>query len=89
MPYFDYEGDIHVHVDDFISACNSREIKELIEALVEDGHLPQSVLNTTTGNGGSGIAESEFENALDKLHGKWNVLTNDEEEVIVKISKRF
>ena len=90
MPYFDYDGDINIDVDDFLSACGSSEIKELIEALVEDGHLPQSVLHTIGDNNTNvGIAESEFEDALDKLHGKWNVLNKDEEEIIVKISKRF
>ena len=26
MPYFDYDGDIHVDVDDFLSACDGDEI---------------------------------------------------------------
>ena len=89
MPYFDYDGDINIDVDDFLSACGSSEIKELIEALVEDGHLPKSTLNVVENSNSVGIAESEFEDALDKLHGKWNVLSKEEEEVIVKISKRF
>ena len=88
MPYFDYEGDINIDVDDFISACDSRDIKDLIEALVEDGHLPKSVLETEVNNV-AGVAESEFENALDNLRGKWNRLTTEEEEIIVKISKRL
>lgn len=88
MPYFDYEGDIHVDVDDFLNACDSKEIKELIQALIDDGHLPNSV-SITTGLIGCGVAESEFEDALGKLHGKWSVLSKEEEEVIVKISKRF
>lgn len=87
MPYFEYEGDIDVDVDDFLNACNSSEIKELIKALAEDGHLPQSVLNTISSSG-AGVGESEFETALDNLRGKWNRLTTEEEEIIVKISKR-
>ena len=89
MPYFDYDGDINIDVDDFLSACGSSEIKELIEALVEDDHLPKSVLEVIQNKSSIGVAESEFEDALDKLRGKWNVLSKEEEELIVKISKRF
>ena len=88
MPYFDYDGEIHVHVDDFLSACRSNEIKELILALVEDGHLTKFSLKTLNVSGLC-AAESEFEDALDKLHGKWGVLSKEEEEIIMKISKRF
>jgi hypothetical protein len=33
--------------------------------------------------------EHAFENQLDKLHGKWNMLTKEEEEAIYSIAKRF
>lgn len=89
MPYFDYDGDIDVSVDDFLSACDSRDIKELIEALVEDEYLPESVLKTQSSNNPVCISESEFDDALNKLKGKWNVLSREEEEIIINISKRF
>jgi hypothetical protein len=83
MPYFD----VDVDVDDFLSACNSREIKELIQALVDDGHLPESISEFKSSN--IGISESEYEDALGKLHGKYHTLSKEEEEAIIKISKRF
>jgi hypothetical protein len=88
MPYFDYEGEVDIDVDDFLSACSSSEIKEIISALIEDGHLPKSSLQTVNSSGIC-VAEFEFEDALDKLHGKWGVLSKEEEEAIMKISKRF
>lgn len=88
MPYFDYDGDINLDVDDFLSACNSGDIKELIEALVDEGHLPKAVLHNFS-TSPMGVSEIEFEESLDRLRGKWNLLTKEEEELIVKISKRF
>jgi hypothetical protein len=90
MPYFDYDGEIHIDVDDFLSAIDVRERKELIEALVEDGHIPKSVLGASGGStNGASVCEFEFEQALDTLHGKYSRLTKEEEDIIIKISKRF
>lgn len=83
MPYID----IDIDVDDFLSACNSSEIKELIQALVDDGHLPESISEFKTNN--VSISESEYEDALGKLHGKYHTLSREEEQAIIKISKRF
>ena len=41
----EFDTYVDVDVDDFVSACNKKEISELIDVLVEDGHLPQSVLS--------------------------------------------
>jgi hypothetical protein len=83
MPYIDFDVDI----DDFLSACSSSEIKELITALIDDGHLPESISEFKTSN--VSISESEYEDALGKLHGKYYTLSKEEEETIIKISKRF
>ena len=34
-------------------------------------------------------ADRMFEKALNNLHGKWNLLSKEEEELILKISKQF
>ena len=39
-------------------------------------------------NNGS-VGETIFEVTLNKLHGKWNRLTNEEEDIIMKIANRF
>jgi hypothetical protein len=83
MPYLD----IDIDVDDFLRACTAREIKELIKALVDDGHLPKSISEFNSKN--VSISESEYQDALGKLHGKYYSLNKEEEEAIMKISKRF
>ena len=84
MPYFDYFGDFDVSVDEFLSACNKRDINDIITALREDGHLKNELEISKMS-----IPEQLFEEQLVKLHGKWALLTKEEEEMIVNISKRF
>ena len=90
MPKFsewvEVDADVDVSVDDFLSACSSRDIDDLIKALIEDGHLPK---HFNSRYDGMGIGESFYEAALDKLHGKWNCLSKEEEELIMNIAKRF
>jgi hypothetical protein len=86
MPYIEQDID----VEDFLYACRSRDIDELIDALIEEGHLPKSVKRTKhTDTTGASAPECEYEEALDRLHGKWNMLSADEEQTIISISKRF
>ena len=86
MPDFDYDGSIDIDVDDFIIACSSREIEEVIDELVERGYIkPSQVIHDSQMT----IPEQIFQEALQKLDGKWNRLTKEEEEIITNISKRF
>jgi hypothetical protein len=85
MPNFDQQID----VDEFLYGCTKSEIQEVIDNLIERGSLPESVKNMTKSSVQYSVAESEFEDALYKLHGKWNSLSKEEEQTIIKISKRF
>lgn len=86
MPYFDYDGNIDIDVDEFLSSCTLNEIQEIIESLVEDEHiLPSQIIHESQ----MSAPEQLFEKALTKLHGKWNQLTKSEEEILMAIAKRF
>ena len=75
-----------VDVDEFLSTCGQREIKELIKKLVKEGHIKKSdILNETKMSSG----EQVYENKLDKLHGMWNRLSKEDEEIIIKIADKF
>jgi len=78
MPYFETTPDeIEVDVDDFLSACSSSEIKELVQALKDDGHLDEGELN------------NDFDIALRKLAGNSWRLTKEDEEIILKIANKI
>ena len=78
MPYFETNPDeIEVDVDDFISACSSSEIKELIQALKDDGHLDEGEL------------DNDFDIAIRKLSGNSWRLSKEDEETILKIANKI
>ena len=85
MPTF-YAEDIDIDVDEFISSCDSSEIKELINCLVEGGYLNP---DRTISDRGMSVGESFYVEAIEKLANKYHMLTREEEELIIKISKRF
>jgi len=92
MPrFYEYE-EVEVHVDidvdDFLDKCNTSEKEELIKALIEDGYLKKDCREGFEDQKYS-VSEAFYQEALNKLHGKWNMLTKEEEETILNIAKRF
>jgi hypothetical protein len=78
MPYFETNPDeIEVDVDDFLSACSSSEIKELVQALKNDGYLDEGEL------------DNDFDIAIRKLAGNSWRLTKEDEETILKIANKI
>jgi hypothetical protein len=78
MPYFETNPDeIEVDVDDFLSACSDSEIKELVQALKDDGHLDEGELN------------NDFDIAIRKLAGNSWRLSKEDEETILKIANKI
>lgn len=85
MPSFtewaEVEVDVDVSVDDFLSECDSDDIKEIIIALQEDGYLtPKDLLIDSS--------DTELSQALSKIAHFRNLLTVEEEELIKKIGNR-
>jgi hypothetical protein len=87
MPTF-YAEDFKIDVDEFLSACSSREKEELIDALIEDGYLKENCRVDYKYELLS-VPESFYIDAIDKIKDRWNMLTQEEEEIILKIASRF
>jgi hypothetical protein len=86
MPDFDYDGYVDIEVDVFIRACNSREIGEVIDELVEGGYIkPTQVIHDSQMT----VPEQIFQEALEKLDGKWNRLSKEEEQTIILLANKF
>jgi hypothetical protein len=82
-----YRFEIDIDVDDFLNKCSSREIDELIDALIEDGHISKEAKDNVYDS--YNVSEAQYQEALKKLRGRWNMLTKEEEETILKIANRF
>lgn len=84
MPYF--ETELEVDVNDFLSSCTKSEIKELIEALQEDGWLiKESVAQTDKMN----LLDEEWLNVTNKLNNIRLRLSVEEEQMIKDIVNRY
>ena len=76
--------DFDVEVEEFLDDCDESEIDEIIQWLINENYLKgSSIIDQVS------VAESEFIEALDKIYTKWNVLSTEETELIINISKRF
>ena len=54
-----------------------------IDWLRDNGFIPEEDIDFRS------VSENQFEDALNKLHSKWNRLSQEEEDTIINISKRF
>jgi hypothetical protein len=84
MPEF--ETYIDIDPDEFIDNCSEREIGELIESLVESGYLTKTA---TTKPSEKNVLDLEWDEIMDKLIQNRIMLSNEEEEMIRTIAKRF
>jgi hypothetical protein len=79
MPYVD----IDIEIYEFVRSCSKNEIKELIEELIENDHLPKDVINTKGDikkeMSRKTNSELEFSEKLDKLKEKYFSLSQEEE----------
>ncbi len=84
MPYID----VDIEVNEFLSYCRKKDIKELIESLVVDGHLPESVLKINEDNKKT-FSEIEFSEKLEQLKSKYFSISTEEEEFFQSVFKRL
>jgi len=87
MPTF-YAEDIEIDPDEFVSSCSSREIEELIDALVEDGYITKPVNDIPLTD--KNLMDEDWDEVIIKIGGRGRLrLTNEEEEIIRKIANRL
>lgn len=73
---------------EFISLCNIHETQRLVEILEEYGHIGKHYKARGVNNR-PGPSEDLFEKHLTAIHGKWNMLSKEEESILLEIGKRF
>ena len=93
MPSFTEYGvevdvDVDITVDEFVSECSSREIIELITALVEDGHLKPSAVQGRIPNNLT-PKQLEFVEMLDVLFENYYSMSNEECELIEQLYRKY
>jgi len=84
MPEF--ETYVDVDVDDFVLSCKKREIKELVEFLVQQGHISSSAIPS---HESQGVLESFFMEKMDKLKEKYYRLSQEDEQILEDLFKKY
>ncbi len=89
MPYVD----IDIEIYEFVRSCSKSEIKELIEELIENDHLPKDVINTKGDVKKEMLrktnSELVFAQKLDKLKEKYFSLSQEEELSLNNIFNKY
>ena len=89
MPDFQVE-DIDIDPSEFVYTCNKREIKELIDTLIEENHIRQdAVINDETQITRANVPDCIFNDNLNVLSTNRLRLTIEEEDLINKLAERF
>jgi len=73
---------IDIDIDEILCEMSSKEKQKLVDDLYGDGYIPTKLV---VGD----VFSSDFDEACEKLKGNSWRLTNEEEEFILNISKRF
>ncbi len=76
--------DIDINIDEFVSACNTREKLKLLEVLSQDGYDPSTLIL----NSERGYDSQKFQKSLVKLlQGSYSLSKQDEEIINLIASK--
>lgn len=86
MPSF-YVEDVDVEVGEFLDACSKREIKTLIEYLIEDGHIGRDTQFVPNKN--RNHFDDEWDSIIGNLRSKRLIISDEDEKLIREISKRY
>lgn len=84
MPTFNKYVD--VDPEEFLEKCTDENVRELVELIKSEY---SGFLGINEQRNRWSIGEQEFESCLYALHGKWNMLTSEEEQIVKSIAKRF
>ena len=92
MPDFSCD-EISIEPYEYVRACRSSEIRELIIELVDEEHLPKSVLKLIDlgddGTTKTTYLENEFIEKINLLSQKYHSLTKEDEEFLEMIFKKY
>ena len=89
MPRFneydlDFDINVEVSVNDFLSECDSHDINNVINWLKRNGELSNNDVHEA-----NSLPHEMFLETVDKIVQNYYLLTNEEQELIEKIAKRF
>ena len=77
---------VDIEPAEFIENCGEREIEELVDILIEEGHLDGVPV---TSDRHHNLLDEEWAKTIGKLNRSRLLLSNEEENLIKNIANRF
>jgi succinate dehydrogenase flavin-adding protein (antitoxin of CptAB toxin-antitoxin module) len=84
LEYVETEAELDISVSDFYNELNHKEVKELINILIEEDYIKRNDVVEE-----ESIYEWEFNKMIKKITDNRVMLTVEEENLLKKISDRF
>jgi hypothetical protein len=84
----DFSTEIDIEPWEYISACSNREVDELINTLIEDGHLDK-FNGKVVSKGDASLMSEDWNEALAKIRNSKHLLSIDDENVIINIANKL
>ncbi len=85
----DFSTSIDIEPWEYVSECSKRDIEELIETLIEDGHLDTFNGKVKPKNNHNTLMDDEWNETLNKLRDSRHLMSSEDEERIVDVAKRL
>jgi hypothetical protein len=85
----DFSTEIDIEPWEYISECSRREIDELIETLIENGHLARFNGKAVPTKEGASAMDMEWDELLTKIRFSKHLLSNEDENTIIDIAKKL
>jgi len=85
----DFSAEIDIDPWEYIAECNGREIDELIETLIEDGHLSRFNGKALPKKGNTNVLDIEWDELLTKIRNSKHLLSNEDESRIAEIANKL
>lgn len=85
----DFSASIDIEPWEYISECTRSEIEDLIESLIEDGHLDSFNGKVKPKKEGATVMELEWDELMTKIRNSKHLLSNDDEIIIINIANKL
>jgi hypothetical protein len=85
----DFSASVDIEPWEYIAECTRSEIEDLIESLVEDGHLDSFNGKVKPKKEGATVMELEWDELMTKIRNSKHLLSNDDESRIIEIANKL
>lgn len=85
----DFSTSVDIEPWEYVSECSGRDIEDLIENLVEEGHLDRFNGKVVPKKGNVSVMDLEWDEILTKIRNSKHLLSNDDESRIIEIANKL